>query len=329
MSAAALASLPAGVAGATTPPPPDGADTTFLRAQAEQAAGDYFTAGVPGGVTQIACAPPPADVGGVQFLCYAVDAGGDVVVASATVNDYGVPELSPVDGSLIASTAAPTPADDPTIQTVEGSGNQTVAVDQIVSPTLVAVSAAAGAPFTLQPEQAGAPVGPAVVDTVGPLAGRYLVGVAGPFSSFHVTAEGNWTITLQRLTSALPLAGGAPAAGQQPDVVSYTDPAAVPVTISYEGTGPIRVTAVTGAGAEVLVDQPGPYTGALDAPAGPGFLAVDATGPWTISPVSAPTTTPTTVPVSDVVPTTVAAAPPSTVAEPTTTASSSATTTTT
>ena len=162
----------------------------------------------------------------MQFLCYAVDASGNVVVARATVNDYGTPELAPVDGSALPATTLAA-ADDPTTATYQGTGNATVAIDPVVGITLVAVTTTGSGPFTVQPEQASAPVGPPMLDTTAPVTGRYFAGTAGPFSSFAVTAQGDWTIRIQRLSSALALTATTPVTAVQPDVASYADTTAL------------------------------------------------------------------------------------------------------
>ena len=173
-------------AAATPVPPDDTSGTAFLRATSEQAAAEWFAANVPGGVTQVACAHPPADEGGVQFLCYAVDAAGAVVVARVTVDDYGTPELAAVAaGAATATTVAV--VDSATTAVYTGTGSQTVPVDPVPSLMLAAITVSGSGPVTVQPVHASAPVGPPIVGTA-PLQGRYLIGSAGPFSSLAVTA---------------------------------------------------------------------------------------------------------------------------------------------
>ena len=230
----------------------------------------------------------------MQFLCYAVDASGNVVVARATVNDYGTPELAPVDGSALPATTLAA-ANDPTTATYQGTGNAAVAIDPVVGITLVAVTATGSGPFTVQPEQASAPVGPPMLDTTAPVTGRYLAGTAGPFSSFAVTADGDWTIRMQRLSSALALTATTPVTAVQPDVASYADTTALMLTLEADGAGPLTVIAVTAAGPVTLLSQQGPFSGSLTAPTGPGFVSVDAVGSWTLS-VAGPASTTTSAP---------------------------------
>ena len=277
-------------AAATPVPPDDTSGTAFLRATGEQAAAEWFAANVPGGVTQVACARPPADEGGVQFLCYAVDAAGAVVVARATVNDYGTPELAAVAaGAATATTVAV--VDSATTAVYTGTGSQTVPVDPVPSLMLAAITVSGSGPVSVQPVHASAPVGPSIVGTA-PLQGRYLIGSAGLFSSLTVTADGDWTIRIQRPSSAIALGLGTPASGVQPDVVSYTEAVPTALVLDAPTAAAITVSALSAAGPVTVLEQPGPYSGPITVPDGPGFLAVDIAGPWTISAAAAtPTTT--------------------------------------
>jgi len=283
LAAIAVAAVPAGALLATAPPPetpqPETPppDTSFLRGQAEAA----FAAEVPG-ITGVACAPPPADEAGVSFLCYGVAADSTVVVRLATVNDDGgigfsdasVGSTSLEDGTPPATTL-PAP--------IEGSGNQAVAPIAVSGPSIVAVTHDGAGGFSLQPQRSGVAVGTPTVSTSGPVNGRYLVGLDGAFDSYGVVADGAWTIQLQPTTSAVPLAVDAPAGGSGPDVVRFESTADAAATVTFDGAGPFTMAAVTSAGSVALVEADGSYTGPVALPAGPGFVVVNGSGPWTIT----------------------------------------------
>ena len=76
-----------------TLPPEDTTGTDFIRGQAETAATEFFTTADPS-TTNVACVPPAADSPGVAMLCYATTGAGEVVTATATINDYGDIEMS-------------------------------------------------------------------------------------------------------------------------------------------------------------------------------------------------------------------------------------------
>ena len=141
--------------------------------------------------------------------------------------------------------------------------------------------------FSVQPQQGGVPVGAAVRHrSTGPWSGRYLVGLGGTISGFAITADGDWTLTVEQRSSALTFDPTAGVTGENPDVVAYDDAAPWTATVAYDGTGPIVVSAVTVSGAQQLVNQAGPFTGTIEVPAGPGFVTVDAPGSWSLQPAA-------------------------------------------
>ena len=307
-SAATLGiAMAAAVGGATaTLPPDDTIGTDFIRGQAEAAATEFFVADDPS-ATNVACVPPSADSPGVETVCYATNAAGEIVTAVATVNDYGDIEMSATGSGQAPTTPTSTPGT--VIATFSGEGSAAQAVDPITAPTIVLVRHDGAGEFSVQPQNGGVPAGEPVISTTGAADGRYLVGLAGTISAFAVTADGAWTLELHPIGSAVPLAPGTPAAGDLPDVVAYANSDAGQVTVDYSGTGPIVVRAVTSAGTTVVVDQTAAFTGAVTLPAGPGQLLVDAAGPWALS---FPAPEPTTVSPSSTSPTT--GAPPTSAA---------------
>lgn len=276
------------VASATVPPD-DGDTTDFLRRQGEELATEHFLSVDPS-VTSVACAAPAEDAPGVQFLCYGINADGTVQTAWATLNDLGGIDITPAAG---ATPPAPTTsAPNPTIGTYEGTGSQIVQVDPITGPTIVAVSHDGTGAFSVQPQQGGVPAGaPLFAEVTGAWSGRYLVGLGGTISAFAVTADGNWTLRVQQRSSAVAYDPAAGVSGDGPNVASYGEAAAGAVTVTYEGPGPIVIRAVNVSGPQDLVNEAGAFTGEITLPSGPGFVTVDAPGPWSIKPpASAPAT---------------------------------------
>jgi hypothetical protein len=316
--------LTSGAASATLPPD-DTAGTDFIRDQAEAAATEFFAAADPS-VAGVACEVPTADSAGVAIRCYATTGIGEVVTATATINDYGDIEMSQ-GGGPVATTSTTPPST--MLASYSGEGSAARPVDPITAPTIVRVTHAGAGEFSVQPQHGGVAVGEPIVTTTGVADGRYLVGLGGTISAFAITADGAWTLELHAISSAVPLAPGTPAAGVTPDVVAYASAEAGPVTLEYTGTGPVVVRAVTSAGPTVVVDEATAFTGEVTLPAGPGQLLVDAVGSWTISfPAPTPTSAaPTTAAATTASPTSAApttAAPPTasppTTAAPTTSA---------
>ena len=317
----------AGGGAAATLPPDDTGGAVLVRGQAETAAAEFFTAADPS-VTNVACVPPAADSPGVQMLCYGTNGAGEVLTATATINDYGDIEMAAAGSGPAPTTPTTTPST--VLASYSGDGSAARPVDPITAPTIVRVTHAGSGEFSIQPQHGGVAVGAPLLTTTGPADGRYLVGLGGTISSFAITADGAWTLDLKAASTALPLAPGSPATGDTPDVVAYTTAEPGPATIADTGTGPIVIRAVTSGGPAVVVDEATAFTGEVTLPAGPAHLLVDAVGPWTIS---FPAPVPTTAEPTTAAPTTAASAgttaPGPTTAGPTTAAPAATVATTT
>jgi hypothetical protein len=290
VAAVPAALVPAAIAVATVPPDDD-AGVAIVRQQAETAAAEYFAGVVEGGASHVACETPSADEAGVVFFCFGVNSDSAPVVAQATINDYGTAEMSAV-ASPATATTGPTSTASPVVGSAQGSGSQVVQVDPISGPTIVAVTHGGAGDFAVQPQQGGVPVGEPIGAVTGAWSGRYLIGLGGTISGFAVTADGDWTITVEQQNSALTFDDTAGVSGENADVVRYDDAAPWSATVAYDGTGPIVVRAVTVSGAQELINEAGPFTGAIEVPAGPGFVTVEAPGTWSLQP-PAPATTST------------------------------------
>ena len=145
-------------------------------------------------------------------------------------------------------------------------------VNPVSGPAIVAVTHDGAGAFAVQPQQGGVPLGGPLVSVTGAWSGRYLVGLGGTITAFDVIADGDWTLTVQQRGTALVFDAVAGVAGENPDVVAYSDAAPWSPSLIYDGSGPIVVRAVTVTGAEDLVNQDGPFSGPIDVPAGPGFV---------------------------------------------------------
>ena len=172
------------------------------------------------------------------------------------------------------------------ISSAQGSGSQVLLVDPISGPTIVAVTHAGDGAFSVQPQQGGVPVGDPFANVEGPAVGRYLVGLGGTISGFAITADGDWTLAVEQRSSALTFDPAAGVTGENPDVVAYGDAAPRTAEVVYDGSGPIVVSAVTASGTQRLVDEPGPFSGPIEVPAGTGFVTVDAPGTWSLRPAA-------------------------------------------
>ena len=196
--------------------------------------------------------------------------------------------------SAPATTATgPTTTASPVLGSAQGTGSQAVQVDPISGPTIVAVTHDGSGAFEVQPQQGGVPAGAPFAAVTGPWEGRYLVGLGGTISGFAITADGDWTLTIEQRSSAVSFDATSGVDGENADVIAYDDAAAWGATVSYDGPGPIVIRAVTVSGAQELVNQAGSFSGDIEVPAGPGFLTVEAPGRWSLRP-QVPATTSTT-----------------------------------
>ncbi|CAN5776615.1 hypothetical protein BH24ACT5_BH24ACT5_31180 [soil metagenome] len=262
-------------------PPATAVDTSLLRDIEEDAAAKYFVELTGGAVTQVACAPPPADEGGVQFVCFALDAGGVVVAAQATVDDYGTPIFDPMAVPDPCAVTSTTVSD--VLGTYTATGPQLVSVEAVTGPHVVVLAHTGVAAFAVQPVSNGADAGSPLVSAAGAFTGRTVLNVSGGVDGFRVTADGDWTLEILVATTALSLAPGATVSGDHTDVVSWTGPSPVTATYSYAGTTPFSIVAVAPGGNTSLAAGAGALDGTVAIPAGPSYLQVTADGPWTIT----------------------------------------------
>src|SRR5262245_35628874 len=135
----AVAGVPAALAAPTaanaTVPPGAEDGVAIVREQAETAAVEYFAGVEDAAVSNIVCETPSPDEAGVVFYCFGINDAGAPVVAQATINDHGTPELDAAS-SPTATTAAPTTTS-PVLGSAQGTGSQVVQVAPINGPAIV------------------------------------------------------------------------------------------------------------------------------------------------------------------------------------------------
>ena len=289
VSGVVAAGLVPPIVATATVPPGDGAGVAIVRLQAETAAAEFFAASGAGGASHVACETPSADTAGVVFYCYGVNGAGAPLVAQATINDYGAVDIAALASGSTATTAPPTTTS-PVLSAAQGTGSQVVQVNPVSGPAILGVTHDGAGAFAVQPQQGGVPLGGPLLSVTGAWSGRYLVGLGGTISAFDVTADGDWTLTVEQRGTALVFDAAAGVVGENPDVVAYSDAAPWSPSLIYDGSGPIVVRAVTVTGDVDLVNQDGPFSGTIDVPAGPGFVTIDAAGAWSLQPATPPTT---------------------------------------
>jgi hypothetical protein len=260
------------------PPTTEAVDTSFLRGEAEA---QFLAAN--GGATQVACAVPPADEPGVLFNCYGVGGDGSLIAAVATMNDDGGIEFDPLDAATADAGGATTTAA-PAV--TSGTGSAVVAVRPPTGPSIVTISHDGAGGFAVQPQNAGAPIGSPFAVATGAVSGDHLVVFTSPVTDFAVTADGAWTIEVAAASTAAPFPVDMTTTGEAPVVLALPDGGELPVSVEYQGSGPIVISTFTAAGLQVVLDEAGPFTGEAVLPSGPGYVGIDAIGPWTVRPLA-------------------------------------------
>ena len=111
------------------------------------------------------------------------------------------------------------------------------------------------------------PAGAPFAAVTGPWEGRYLVGLGGTISGFAITADGDWTLTIEQRSSAMSFDAASGVDGENADVIAYDDAAAWGATVSSTA-GPDRHPCGDGVGS-AGVGQPGRLVlGDIEVPAG-------------------------------------------------------------
>jgi len=99
---------------------------------------------------------------------------------------------------------------------------------------------------------------------------------------FEVQADGQWQIELHPLADARVLGSPGTISGSGDEVIALRGQ---PTTIYVEGNQLARYFGVFGLGStkELLVNETGPYAGRVLVDPGVTFLAIQATGAWSIT----------------------------------------------
>lgn len=120
-----------------------------------------------------------------------------------------------------------------------------------------------------------------LVATTAPYHGSTLLDPLGTTTTqLRVHAIGPWTITLSDARSAPIFTAGYRGSG---DVVLLDESRGRTATISVGGSGPFRISMYGNGRAYRPIIETGPWSGTVAWPTGVGLVAVQATGPWTIS----------------------------------------------
>jgi hypothetical protein len=121
-----------------------------------------------------------------------------------------------------------------------------------------------------------------LTSAIGPYTGQRPLVVEGPVS-FHVTADGNWTLTVQPMSS-----GATPNFSGSGDAVSayFNPPPPSTWTVSHDGQSSFFVQAHCLGGSIVVEDRSGVVqdTPQVAFPRGPCFWEVRADGAWSLTP---------------------------------------------
>ena len=183
---------------------------------------------------------------------------GEVVVARATVNDYGTP-------SSQRSTAAPCPpprSPRPTTRRprrIREPATRRSPIDPVVGISSWRSPPLARDRSPCNPSKRAHPWGHRCSTRPHRSPAATSSGTAGPFSSFAVTADGDWTIRMQRLSSALELTATTPVTRRPTRRrVLRRGTTALALTLEADGAGPLTVIAVTAAGPVTLLEPAGP-----------------------------------------------------------------------
>lgn len=126
-----------------------------------------------------------------------------------------------------------------------------------------------------------------LVNTIGNYLGTVLFDQNTGIHSvaFEVTADGAWSITIKPVTAARLWDGASGLSGSGDDVI-HIDPAIeglATFNITHSGTSNFAVIAYSDAGADLLVNEIGAYSGESAIGSGTFLLEITADGAWTIT----------------------------------------------
>ncbi|MCC3299652.1 TM2 domain-containing protein [Arthrobacter caoxuetaonis] len=174
---------------------------------------------------------------------------------------------------------APTPEPDPLTptQTFSGTGDDVITADLAGRPAIVTFTCGDCSNNTVL-ETNGADS--LLVNEIGVYSGKHIVDTrtGSTTTEFVVTAVGNWTLTVEDVTT-IPHSDG-PVSGTGDDVVVLTS--GTKAAISYQGESNF-VIQTYGDRNDLAVNTIGAYEGTVKIST-PAFIQVTASGPWSITP---------------------------------------------
>lgn len=202
-------------------------------------------------------------------------AADDWIVATQTIS---VP--APPGTEVFVTATAPEPVGPavPT-QSFPGSGDNVVDVE-ITDPAIVTFDCPACTSNTILRTNGSSSL---LVNEIGSYRGQHLINVydGDATTRFTVEAEGDWTITVEDLSTAEQFTGAASGSGDRVIYMSATFDVA---SITNDGDSNFIIYAY---GAEntspLIVNEIGAYSGTLEM-MGPAFVQVESTGNWSITP---------------------------------------------
>jgi hypothetical protein len=184
--------------------------------------------------------------------------------------------------SSVPATTTTSPAQAAGVVPVDGNGDQRVNLPaSIAPPAIVHASYEGSGTFTVAGVDAKGARTQTLVASKGAYDGTFPFGFDDASVAMQITASGAWHLDIGSATLAPRIAGGTSGTG---DVVfSYTGPAQK-VDVRHAGTSRFVLRVYANAAIVVLVDQSTGSTTQTTLPAGPAFVWVSTTGPWSILP---------------------------------------------
>lgn len=252
-----------------------------------------------------AAPPPPPPPKGRSWGRIALIVGGVIVVllVLASLGRSGdEPTASPsgvAGGSQSeepatpepASVPAPTPTPGPAFADISlsGTGDSVPTFDLPEGTAAIAqISHTGSSNFSVISLAADGSDNDLLVNVIGNYSGTVLFDEdTGVHSvAFEVTADGAWTIVIQPVTAARSWDGSSALTGSGDDVVQISPPVEglVSAAIQHTGESNFAIIGYSSSGADLMVNEIGPYSGEVPIASGTFLLEVSADGSWTITP---------------------------------------------
>lgn len=192
-----------------------------------------------------------------------------------------------------AQTRTPVPAATPAPAFADinlGGFGDAVPLFTIPSDTaaIAQISHSGGGNFAVWTVDSGGSYNDLLVNEIGNYSGTVLFDETNGQHSvaFEITAGGSWTITVRPVTAARPWDGSSALNGHGDDVVRISPPISglAIVTMQHTGSSNFAVFSYSSSGADLLVNEIGPYLGQVVVPSGTFLLEITADGAWTVAP---------------------------------------------